>query len=248
MTWRFEESWPGLRTPADTASVSSGVLGGDPATTTAALDQWLWGSCTGPLVLDGFLDRDLARRCEGEVRSLQRWERQCRAYVGNADPVDLDEADWATHPDRAALHDYYPGLADELTDSSTRGLQRFIGGCVTGRRLKDWLSARLGIAIGDRASFELVRYREGDQIRPHQDLIAGRMLAVLWYIDSSIQPGEGSALVVDHADGRTWVVEPTFNRIVIVPIRTDLRHQVMRRTSDRIGRYTASVGIYAPGY
>ena len=97
-------------------------------------------------------------------------------------------------------------------------------------------------------SFELVRYRRGDQIRPHRDLIAGRLLAAVWYVDATAADGEGSDLVVHHDDGRTWTVPPAFNRAVILPIRTDMSHEVTPRLADHTGRYTASVGIYAPGY
>lgn len=265
MIWSFEDSWASLRRSPESISPRGPLrlIAGRWADPSAlSLTSWLWQGRPSPLVLDGFFESGFAVRFHQEVARLASWERQTRVFLGADETIDVDERESRESPAGVAFpgqgpatqrHDYYPDLAAEIDPHSaravdTRSLRQFIAACVVGSELRDWLSDALAVKVGDRSSFELVRYRPGDQIQPHQDLIPGRVFAVLWYVDPDTARGEGSDLRVTGPGGESWLVEPVFNRLVVIPIRTDYWHEVTERTSQRTGRQTASVGIYAPGF
>jgi hypothetical protein len=213
----------------------------------ADLGQWHSQRPWRPRVYRNFLIDDVARAMAAVLRSLPVWSRCATVYSGPLEVEDIDEADWADHPDRAACHFVARPLVDvfqpgAMDPDSQLALKRFLAFAVTRGDLRTWISAGVGFPLEKRVSFELACYGEGDQITAHQDLFEGRVLAVNFYLDESYRKGTGARLGFRNEVGDEFHVDPVFNTFSLIPIDPGCRHWVEPFTGEGMGRYTVSIG------
>jgi len=213
----------------------------------ADLGRWHSQRPWQPRVYRNFLIDDVARSVGAVLRSLPVWSRCATVYRGTQETEEINEPDWADHPDRAACHFVARPLLDvfqpdAMDAASQTALKRFLSFAVIRGDLRTWISAGIGFPLEKRTSVELACYRDGDQIRPHQDLFPGRVLAVNFYLDESYKTGTGARLGFRNEAGDEFHVDPVFNTFSLIPIDSECEHWVEPFTGEGTGRHTVSIG------
>lgn len=215
------------------------------------LGRWFRQHPTEPKVYRNFLRPAIAHGVATAMHSLPVWLRYATTYKPDGvSTCEIAEAAWHMHPDRAACHFVARPLLEALEKGAMdvehqRALKRFLTFAVLGGLLHTWVSTGINVRIERRTSVELAAYRAGDQIRPHQDLLPRRILAVNFYLDEAYQPGRGARLGYRNEEGNTFFVDPLFNTFSLIPIRSECYHWVEPFTGDGIGRYTVSIGMHS---
>lgn len=209
--------------------------------------EWFAAVPAQPLVIRDFLRPDKAAQIAAVLRDLPVWERYCTVYEGTLDSRGVPEEEWHDHPQRAACHNVARPLLDALEPGAMAAehqgnLKAFLSFAVLDGTLRDWLGDGVGFALQRKTSIELASYTPGDQIREHQDLFPGRVMAVNFYLDEDYRVGEGSRLGYRNEAGETFYVDPLFNTFSVIPIRDECYHWVEPYKGQGTGRYTVSIG------
>ncbi|MGW5781958.1 2OG-Fe(II) oxygenase [Streptomyces sp. NPDC003863] len=211
------------------------------------LASWIRSDPAEPLVFRNFLVEDRARAVAEAMRAMDVWSRCATTYHGTQGATEITEAEWAYHPDRAARHFVARPLGrvlepGALTDASRRAVEQFLAFAVLQGPLSAWLSAGAGIELDGRSTVEFACYSAGDEIRPHQDLLPGRVMAVNFYLDENYQQGTGGRLGYRNEKGEEFFVDPLFNTFSLIPVRENCWHWVEPFQGEGVGRYTVSIG------
>lgn len=213
----------------------------------ADLGTWFRGTPTRPMVLRNFLRPEIAEATAAAMGALPVWSRCCTVFADALSTADIPESEWAKHPDRVACHFVARPLLDALEPGAMSrahqgALKRFITFAVISGQLRSWIGAGIGVPLEKRTSVELAAYGPADQIRPHQDLIPGRIVAVNFYLDPDYRLGTGARLGYRNELNQEFAVDPLFNSFSLIPIGPQCHHWVEPFQDDRRGRYTVSIG------
>lgn len=224
--------------------ISAEHLTGDSLT---RVHDWFHGAPRSPLVFRDFLRPEVAEAVGAALRDLPVWSRCVTAFRNAQETVEVDEAGWADRPDRVARHFFARPLLDafepgRMDERHQAVLKNFISFAVISDLLRSWLGAGVGFPLEKRTSVELACYEPGDEIRPHQDLIENRVIAVNFYLDRDYRPGTGARLGFRNEEGREFAVDPLFNSFSLIPIEESCHHWVEPFAGEGRGRYTVSIG------
>ncbi|MGC4804660.1 2OG-Fe(II) oxygenase [Micromonospora sp. DT233] len=212
------------------------------------LADWYHSEPSRPLVIRNFLKDRWALGVADAMRDIDVWSRCATTYHGTQGSAEITDEEWPDHPDRAARHFvarpltrvFEPGHS--LSEAQRAVLEQFLAFAVVSGPLRSWLSAGTGVSLTSRTSVEFASYQAGDEIRPHQDLLPGRVMAVNFYLDEAYQPGTGGRLGYRNERGQEFHVDPLFNSFSIIPIREECWHWVEPFRGAGQGRYTVSIG------
>ncbi|MFP8883827.1 hypothetical protein [Streptomyces mangrovi] len=211
------------------------------------LHTWFRGEPAEPLIFRDFLREDRARAVAAAIREFDVWSRCATTYHGTEGHAEIAEAEWPDHPDRAARHFVARPLSrvlepDVLSEERRTALEQFLAFAVVSGPLRAWLSVGAGVELEARTSVEFAAYQASDEIRPHQDLLPGRVMAVNFYLDETYTRGSGARLGYRNEEGEEFFVDPLFNTFSVIPIREKCWHWVEPFQGDGVGRYTVSIG------
>ncbi|MGW4499117.1 2OG-Fe(II) oxygenase [Micromonospora sp. NPDC004336] len=215
--------------------------------TAAALHEWYRAVPGRPFVFRDFLRPSVAKGVASAMEALPVWSRCATIYEGSRDSAEIDEAQWAGHPLRAARHFVGRPLQAALEDGAmapehVNALRQFLAFAVLTDVLRNWLASRVGVPLQRRTTMELACYRDGDEIRPHQDLFPGRIMAVNFYLDQAYRVGTGGRLGLRNEEDQEFTVDPLYNSFSLIPVREGCWHWVEPFREERMGRYTVSIG------
>lgn len=218
--------------------------------TLGELHEWFRTTPSRPFVLRDFVEPDAAGAMGAAMRAMPGWRRCVTAFRSETETEDIPEEQWATHPRRAALHyvarEVPAALAEGAMDGGHQAaLRRFLAHAALTGTFRHWIAAGTGVPVSSReTSLELASYGQGDQIRPHQDLVPRRVFAVNFYLDETYRPGSGGRLVYRNEEGTEFAVEPLFNTFSMIQIRPEAWHRVEAYDGPARGRFTVSVGLH----
>ncbi|WNO67455.1 2OG-Fe(II) oxygenase [Streptomyces sp. AM2-3-1] len=211
------------------------------------LSTWIRSEPAEPLVFRDFLIEDRARAVAKAMRGIDVWSRCATTYHGTQGSAEIPESEWALNPHRAARHFVARPLArvlesGVLPDPGRKAVEQFLAFAVLVGPLRSWLSAGSGLELDGQATVEFACYSAGDEIRPHQDLLPGRVMAVNFYLDEAYEKGTGGRLGYRNETGEEFFVDPLFNTFSLIPVREECWHWVEPFRGEGVGRYTVSIG------
>jgi hypothetical protein len=115
------------------------------------------------------------------------------------------------------------------------------------RRAAAWFEAVAARPLG-ALEYSVHWMRTGDFLRPHTDAIGGRVLAYVLFLSEQWDASFGGALHVRDASRREWVVEPTFNSLVVFDVTARSEHFVtpIEPRAGQRARVTLGGWVYEP--
>lgn len=215
--------------------------------TLESLSAWYESVPSRPIHLREFLKPEWANSVAEMLNALPIWTRVCRVYDGPDGARYVTEAEWELS-DKKWARSWIGTPLDHALDDGVLGqrhrksLEQFLAFSVLDGPLTAWLQAATGVVLGPRGTIELAAYSEGDQIGEHQDRIEERAFAVNFYLDPEYIVGSGGRLGYRNEAGETYLVDPVFNSVSIIPIQPESVHWVEKFAVNRRGRLTISVG------
>ena len=200
-----------------------------------------------PIVIDGFLEPDFASDLANGMREARSWRRFAFAYTGGTAAIQVADAVWAETPGAVARYTVLDDPGELVSHGSPRtgshrAYRRWFASAIVTHSLQRWYEALLGVPVGDQISIEMNRLERGDELRPHQDLHQGRIVNSCIYLDPDHRPGNGGEFGFSVNGAPPTLLEPCYNRLIVIPLGSALWHWVEPYAAQR-GRECIAVGI-----
>jgi len=178
------------------------------------------------VVLHDFLEPDLARRLTAFLTQEAEFFTEHGLYsVDGA----VDEATWAaaSEDDRFFRMGKLAGTRpDDLLSPNALAYMRFRK-TFQDEHFRGFWETATGLDLAPSDDFGVHAMHAGHYLRPHSDDNRNRRLALVLYLSPDWPPEFGGDLVVNHPDGGSTRIAPTYNGIVAFDVLANSSHLVL---------------------
>ena len=200
------------------------------------------------LVVHDFLAAHVAEAV-GQFLERDVESRDAYGLYSREDQWNMSPDEWRTAPDDDRLFKFgvFAKVRPEVRISPRLVAFLKLRSAFGDRRAAAWFEAVAAQPLG-ALEYNVHWMRTGDFLRAHTDAIGERVLAYVLFLSERWDASFGGALHVRDSSRREWVVEPTFNSLVVFDVTARSEHFVTPiepRAGQRV-RVTLGGWVYAP--